>query len=696
MSSNQVIRSVCGFCLVGCGILVHVEDGKPVKIKGDPDCPLNKGEICGKCRASLEYLYHPDRLKHPLKRVGERGQGKWEQISWDEALNIIAAELIRAKQDYGAKSVAMVMGSAKGLQDALLKRFTVAFGTPNLFTSGHVCALPRILSSQITYGFSPYPDYEYPPACIITWGYNMAETRTGEYRQTVQALDRGTKLIVIDPRKIKLAERADLWLQVRPGSDLALALGMINVIVNEGLFDKYFVDNWTVGFDELKTRVEDYPPEKVAEITWVPAAKIREAARFYATNKPACIQMGNALEQNINSFQAGRAISILRAITGNLGIPGGELQWSPLPSVSYFSRELEMRDKMPMDEWQTRIDADLELLPLFDRSIPQIAVKAILEGDPYHIRTAYIQGSNPLLTWSNAQQVYKALNKLDFLAVSDMFMTPTSELADIVLPVATYLEYDYINVIALFATVQVRQKVAQIGECWSDIKIIFELAKRVGLGKYFWDDERQFLDYLLKPLGITFEEFRNIGIIPGTKQYRQYEVNGFTTPSHKVELYSSQLKDWGFDPVPEYYELPETPFSDPELAREYPLIFTTLKSAPFRHSGGRQISSLRGTHPEPIVHINTESANRLGIKEGDWVYIETKRGRIKQKAALTDSIDPRVVWADYGWWFPEKGTSELYGWAESNINILTDDRPPFGRELGTSNLRGILCKIYKV
>jgi len=243
---------------------------------------------------------------------------------------------------------------------------------------------------------------------------------------------------------------------------------------------------------------------------------------------------------------------------------------------------------------------------------------------------------------------------------------------------------------------QVQQKVAEIGECWSDAKILNELAKRVGLGEYFWEDEEQLLDVLLKPAGLTFEEFRKVGVITGLKQYRKYEVDGFKTPSGKVEIYSSQLEEWGLDPLPTYYELPETPYSDPELAKEYPLIFTSWKPTPFRHSGGRQIATLRGTRPEPLINIHPETAGKLGVKEGDWVYVETKRGRIKQKASLTTDIDPRVVIADYGWWFPEKGHPNLYGWTESNINILTDDKPPYSRELGSTNLRGILCKVYKL
>jgi anaerobic selenocysteine-containing dehydrogenase len=222
------------------------------------------------------------------------------------------------------------------------------------------------------------------------------------------------------------------------------------------------------------------------------------------------------------------------------------------------------------------------------------------------------------------------------------------------------------------------------------------LAKNLGLQNDFWDTVEEFFDTILKPVGLNFGEFRKIGVIVGKKQYRHHEVNGFDTPSGKVELYSSQLKDWGLDPLPIYHEPPETPYSDPELYKEYPLIYTIWKSEPYRHSAGRQIASLRNSYPDPVIVVHPETAGKLGIQEGDWVYIKTKRGRIKQKATLNAGIDQRVVGVDYAWWFPEKGVSSLYGWTESNINILTDDTPPFNRELGSTNLRGMLCKVYKI
>lgn len=696
MSTEQILRSTCGICEGGCGVLVHLVNGKPVKIEGDPDNPVSLGALCAKGKASLEYLYHPDRLKHPLRRAGKRGEGNWEQITWDEALNTTAEELTKAKDNYGAESVVFMRGGTRGISSDYLTRFANAFGTPNISSMASVCFVAHTRASITTCGFYPYPDYDYPPGCILVWGSNTHQTSIGRHQHIIRALDKGSRLIVIDPVNIQLTQRADLWLRVRPGSDLALALGMINVIVKERLFDKVFVDKWTVGFDELKAHVHDYPPEKVEDITWIDADKIKEAARLYATNKPACIQWGNGLEHNVNSFQTARALAIMRAITGNLGVPGGDVECSPLPSLNRTSPEFSLVNKISPDKRANRISAKDGMLPNVFYALPQSIVKAIIEEDPYPIRVVYVMAGNNLISFSNIQETYRAFKKLAFLVVTDMFMTPTASLADIVLPVSSYLERNSMKEALDYPVAEVQQKVAQVGECRSDYQILSELAKRLGLGRYFWDTEEECLDFLLKPGGITFDEFRKIGAIPAVKQYRSYEANRFETPSGKVELYSSQLKQWGFDPLPVYYEPSETPYSAPELAKEYPLIFTSAKPEPYRHSEGRQIPALRNSHPEPIVSIHPQTASKLGIEEGDWVYIETRRGRIRQKATLSGSIDPRIVVVDYGWWFPEKGVSSLYGYAESNINVLTDNKPPYGHEMGTANLRGIFCKVYKV
>jgi len=706
---EEVVKSTCNMCYRLCGVLVHIRNGQVTKVEGDPDCPVNRGNLCIKGPAAVERLYHPARLKYPIKRTGARGEGKWQRISWDEALDTIAGTMNRAKDSYGAESVVFSNGDPKGYEAYMLRLCNV-FGTPNLCDTRHVCSSPRRMGSNITTGLNVEtgtdytPDLDFPPSCILMWGANIAFTHNPNYIRLERALARkGTKLIVIDPRKTELASKADLWIQPRPKTDLALALGMINVIVNEELYDKSFVSKWTVGFDKLHLHVQDNSPKWVEEITWVPAEQLEAAARLYATTKPACIQDGNAIDDDINSVQTARATSILRAITGNLSVPGGEVDYGPLPlgTVRYFGKsdqgtDFMLSEKMPEEQRKKRLGADLGLLPLPMTQFvqPQILVKAILTEKPYPVKVLCVHANNSLITWSNAQEVYQALLKLDFLYVADQFMTPTAELADIVLPATTYLEVDDVMTRAPFAGV--RQKTAQIGEAWPDKKIINELAKKLGLSEYFWDDVNDALDIILKPVGITFDEFRKVGTLQAPKEYRKYEKEGFKTPSGKVEIYSSRLEEWGHEPLPVYHELPETPYSTPDLAKQYPLIFTSYHQAPFRHSNNRQIASLRDMEPEPLVEIHPETAGRLAIDNGDMVYIETKRGRIKQRAVLTESIDPRVIGVSYAWWFPEQGVESLHGWQESNINILTASEPPYNPEIGSTNLRGILCRVYKV
>jgi len=696
MSTEQVVRSTCSLCRFHCGVLLHLANGKVTRIEGDPEHPVNKGNICIRGLASIELPYNPHRLKHPLKRVGEKGQGKWQEISWDEALNVVADELSKARDNYGAESVLFMRGDAKGLIDDFVTRFANVFGTPNEFGTHVVCMQPTGTATRITFGIFPPPpaDYEGSPACILVWGSNVQATGAKEYWATLRALDKGAKLIVIDPRRIELAARADIWLQPRPSTDLALALGMLNVIINEGLIDKAFVDNWTVGFDELAAHVQNYPLKKVEEITWVDGEKIREAARFYASNRPACLQSGNGLEHNVNNVHTARAIWSMVAITGNFGVPGGNIGLTLPIAVRRGQPQFTLGEKT---KDKPTVSDNKGLLPRpFSWIVPAHAVRAILEEDPYPVRAAYLHGKNPLVSYYNAKEWYKALKKLDFLVVADLFMMPSASLADIVLPVASFLEFDGISAMATCPVPSVQQKVAEVGECWSDFKILIELAKKLGLREYFWDDEEQFLEAMLKPAGITFEELRRMGRIRWSPLYRGYEKDGFNTPSGKVELYSDRLKEWGFDPLPVYKEPPETPYSDPEMAKEYNLIYTNYKSAAYRHSDGKQIQGLRTGEPEPIIEIHPETASKLGIKEGDWVYIETKRGRITQKAKLSTGIDPRVVYICYGWWYPEGDASTSYDWAKSNLNVLTGDTPPINPELGTPNMRGTLCKVYKV
>ena len=680
----------------GCGILVHVENGRITKVEGDPDSPLSRGAICAKGLGQVERLNHPDRLKYPTIRMGKRGEGKWSRISWDEALGIIVEKIGETIQQDGQRAVSFAQGAPKGLELYLMIRLANILNISNISAVGNVCHMPRETASILTCGFFPIPDYDHPPSCVIVWGSNLFQTNEEGILgvQLRRALDQGAKLIVIDPRKTAIASRADLWLQPKPGTDLTLALGMLSVITEGGLYEKTFVETWTKGFPELKEHLKQYPLDQVSEITWIPKDKIFEAAHLFSKTRPACIQWGNALEHNINSVQCARALLILMAITGNLDVPGGNVNRQGPPIMR--PGELVQIKKFP-NKKENILSPQFRLATMMGFVPSQLIVKAILTGKPYPIRCMYIQGSNPLLSYANATETFEAMNKLDFLAVSEIFLTPTAQLADIVLPAATNFEFDDIGHFGLpHGFILARPKIVEpVGECWPDSQILNELGKRLGYAQYFWNDMRECLDEILKPVGMTYDDFKNVGILRGKWEYKNYEKKGFHTPSGKVEIYSQQLKDWGYDPLPSDQELTAVSDRDPELLNDYPLIFTSAKDPFYFHSAYRNIPSLRKASPEPLVLIHPETAYHFDIGDGDWVCIETKQGSIRQKAKLNSEISPRVIIVSFGWWFPERKDLELCGWKESNVNVLTSNDPPYEPAIGSTSLRAVPCRVYK-
>jgi len=576
-------------------------------------------------------------------------------------------------------------------------RFANLLGTPNVITAGHMCYVSRLGATLITCGGLPVCDYDSHPKCVMVWGNNVVWTHPDEYKgeNLARVLAEGAKLIVVDPRLTYLAGRADIWLQLRPGTDTALALGMANVIISEGLYDKEFVEKYTHGWDKFVERVQEYPLDKVEKITWVPAAKIKDAARLYAKTKPACIQWGVAIEQTINSTDNNRILTDIMAITGNLDAPGGNVFFKP-PPVRPLS-QFGMHRELSAEQREKQLGGNTyKLAQRVALVTPKMVWDAILTGKPYPVKALQLHGSNPVLTRANAREVYKALKQVDFLVVADFFLTPTAELADLVLPAATWLELTYLGGYFLrHGYLFPRKKIVQIGECWQDQKMFNELGKRLGQKDWF-DKVEDAWDYILEPAGLTWEKAKEMPYIKGETEYRKYEKKGFSTPTRKVELYSTIFEEWGYDPLPRYREIPESPVSKPEMAKEYPYILTAGARCPvFFHSEHRMIPWLREIHPDPIVEIHPQTAEKHGIKEGDWVFIESPRGRIKQRAKLTTGIDPRVVAAQHGWWFPEVKTPD-HGWDKSNINILTDNDPAgYDVAMGSTNLRVLLCKIYR-
>jgi len=683
------VRTVCRSCHGGCGVIAHVKDGKVIKVEGDPESPISHGTLCSKCLAITQLAYHPDRITYPMKK----GNEGWERITWDEALDTVIGKFKEVIKEYGPESIVIGQGTGRDYESHLY-RFANLLGTPNVLTAGHMCYVSRVAATLITCGNLPVCDYAADPKCIVMWACNPQWTNPDEYKGEGfwRAYKRGSKLIVIDPRKGFLAKKADLWLQLRPGTDAALAFGFLHVIIDEGLYDEAFVKNYVHGWEAFKERVKTYPLERVEEVTWVKKELIRKAARIYATIKPACINWGVPTEQTLNCTDCTRLLTGLMAVTGNLDVAGGNAFFVPPPvrPVSHFSRH---KDLSP-EQWKKRLGGEqYKLASRVALITPKVAWDAILTGKPYPLKAGLLCGTNPVITRANAREAYKALKKIDFLAVIDFFMTPTAELADIFLPAGTWLEQNHVaDNWKRHGYALARQKVVEIGECWQDHKIFLELGKR--MGQEWWDTVEDALDYLLEPSGLTWEQFKEKGFLKGEQVYHKYREKGFSTPTGKVELYSTILEKWGRDPLPRYTEVPEGPISRPELLKEYPYILNAgLRTPTFFHSANRMIPWLREIRPDPIVEIHPETAAKHGIEEGDWVTIESPRGHVKERTKLTDSIDPRVVVAEHGWWFPEV-KEPGHGWDTANINILTDNsHDSMDPVMGATNLRVLLCKL---
>ncbi len=689
---NQSIeRTFCGrMDHGGCGLLVHLKNGRVIKIQGDPDSHTG-GYICPKGRAHPERLYHPDRLLYPQVRIGERGKNRWRRISWDDALERISDKLLECRERSGAERAMFMQGTPKGLEHQLLQRLARSYGSPNVAGTGTVCFAPRSGAAMTTNGYYPHPDLEDYPEAIMVWGANPFATSPDSIMapHLTAALNQNPKLIVIDPVRTTLAARADLWLRIWPGTDGLLALGMIKVMIEEGLYDQTFVRDWTTGFDELKAHVSSFSFNEIEGKTKIPLKNLKKAARAYAEARSGCLLWGNAIDHNINSVQTARALVILMALTGNLDRPGGNGQ----ASLSGILNPAEFTLKKKYQDLKGKgIGRDFKLSSSMGFVPYHIGMQAILTAKPYPIEFLYLQATNPVLSHPNSRETLQALQRVGFLVVSELFMTPTARFADILLPVATHMEFNDLGYYGLpWGKIMARPKMVDPpGECLSDVNILNALGRRLDLDDPFWEDEESCINHILKPSGLTFYDLVKKGLLEEETVYEKYKEHGFKTPSGKVELYSSWMKDNGLAPLPVFDDLPDG------HSRGEDLILTSLKRIEFFHSTNRNLPSLRKRRPEPVVLIHPETAKERRIESEAWVWIESKQGRAKFKARYDGNLHPRVIVAEHGWWFPESDAHGLYEWKISNLNRLTSNTPPYEPSIGTVNLRGLPCKMSRV
>ncbi len=790
-------------CHGGCGVLAHIQNGKLIKIEGDPDHPWNQGRLCPRNLALTQYVYHPDRLKYPVKRIGARGEGRWERISWDEAYDLVEKGLRDIKEEYGPESMAFIKGTGRDVA-GWLQMMAYAYGSPNVAfgLSGLACYTPRLMAMWVTQGdycvadasqWLPkrYDDPNYRvPECIVVWGQNPQSTCPDGFfaHWIIDLMKRGSELIVIDPRCTMMSSRAKIWLQIRPGTDGALALGFLNIIINEGLYDETFVKDWTnapflvrvdndrtsllresdlvkggerynfvvwdsttnqpgiwdsvqlayktqeiePAFDGgyempladgsvvqcktvwtlLKERVSKYSPEKTAEITWIPAAKIIEAARFYAKSKPAAIHWGLPIDTIQSTTPTAQAISFLWSLTGNLDVPGGNVIARGAFNVTPYPMHSEPTIVSLPPEVSAKKAGAREYRPIKEfrqNALPDAILEQVFTGDPYPIKGIWIQTSNPVAnTGMDPKKWHEALKKVDFVVAVDLFLTPSAMLADVVLPSSTYLEKDSVR--AWWTPLQAIKKIISYEECKTDIEINLEVARRFK-PDLTWNNSEEILDEIVSPSGMTYKQLKEKGwVMPPeghpTQPYQRYEKGllrkdgkrGFSTTSGKIEFCSSMLEKWELNPLPYYEEPPFSPISTPDLYEKYPLIMMTgRRSSLFFHSEHRQIPWLRELDPDAIVEIHPEAARDLGIINGEEVWVENQFGRCRRKAKVTPMIHPKMVMVPAGWWFPEKEGTEpsLFGVWDVNVNQLIPNKC-VGKSGHGAPIKNMLCKVYKI
>lgn len=684
---KEVKRSVCQFCHSRCRIKVTSEDGHLVKVEEDKTFPkwdvvFPPIKACPRLRTAKEFMYHPERLNFPLKRVGEKGEGKWQQISWGEALDEVAAKITEIKDKFGPEAIGATFGTGRSMYKHV-HRFLHLLGTPNYGGASAICHGPAVVVANAMYGWGVRHRTgvtidslggELVTKCVILIGINPAHAYHRLWKSIRVGKKMGTKLIVIDPRGTESAKMADLWIQQKPGTDTALLLSIINVLIEQELYDKEFVDKWCYGFDKVAERAREYTPEKVAKITWVPADKIREAAVMFGTNRPSHIIHGMGIEHLQDCIEVIQSRFIISAMGGTVDTAGGD--YMPGPSLLRDAAEEELpyalspeqkakqmgSDRFKLETWPGRDLMQSYTKKLWNgRHFSEVGLtccthmptlyRAMITGKPYPVRGLFSLWSNPIITQGNTKLVYKAMKSLDLYVVHDYFVTPSAALADYVFPCASWLErpwlWDQFNEDCDIYAGEAGLPSVIPGEYErkTDYELSRELGIRVGQEEHWpWKTLEELFDWRIAPMGTTFKEFMDKGGYYFPKpQYKKYEkMGGFATPTGKCELYSTIFEKLGYDPLPKYEEPFETPESRPDLAEQYPLILITGgRFTPYFHSDLRQIESLRNSRPDPLVQIHPETAQKLNIENGDWVWIETLRGKIRMKCLHFDGILPR-------------------------------------------------------
>ena len=724
----------CGYC---CAFLATVEDGRVTDLVPDPSrYPYDERILagCRRWRMNLDALDGADRVNHPLRRVGERGGNEWERVGWDEALDDIAARLQALADEHGPETLASAIGGPHA-SFWPLHRFMNLFGSPNNMGIGQICWNPRIWMDALTFGWTVEADIvPGVTECLFIWGTNPAQSDNSAFWRSILAFARSdAALVVVDPRRTQAAAVADLWLPVRPGTDCTLALGLLHVIIGEGLVDRAFVDAWCHGFDELAEHVRPYTPAHVAAVCGLPEDDIVRAARLFGRAGAAALVSGRGVDQvGANVAPTHRAICCLRAVTGNVDKPGSCVLAEGPDFVSEM--ELEMSDALEPERRARCLNTPftpLQCYEGYDRArklteklgrtlperyltsaLPHLVLRAMEEGEPYPVRALIVNATNPLLTYADTHRVFEALMGLDLLVVLDYYMTPTAMIADYVLPAAGAIERPVL---------QVHGGVANMGyggpaavEPYYERRCDYDVFRALGLRlgqEDAWPEETladAFAAQLARA-GMDWDAFCQLGIYWQPPAYAKHELpgpdgkpQGFATTTGKIELASEFLPTLGGPRLPEP-AAPAVPLCSPELVEDaeraggahLPMI-TGSRKQPYNASMYFNNPAFRQKSPHPVAEVSEATAGRLGLKPGDRVEIATDKGSarfILETAPLRDDL----VNVDYGWWHPEwePGGPDLGGMWESNVNCLTSCEP--GEPLiGTWSYNAIDCVIRRI
>jgi len=708
-------KGLCGICPAGCWVEVGFANGKLVDIRADSSHTL--GMICRRAKHAPEIVYSKHRLRHPLKRAGYKGSYDFKRISWEEAYESIARGLLKIKQESGPEAVSIYTGRGaqelslcdlyqpKGVVVSSASNILFPFGSPNTMGVGALCYVSlHMIAPHVTMGrmqMNMFTDIE-NAEIVVVWGTNPAtDSPPADMQRLEAAAKRGAKIVVIDPRRTETAIRANAqWIPIRPGTDGALALSMIEVMIDEDLYDEDFADNWCYGFDELKTYVQHFQPEVVQNITWVPADTIRDLARRICKASGASLLMYTGLEYSNSGVQSARAVLTLFALSNQLDVPGGI-------GLTMLNSEFPINRSCNLDSPNLDLAIGRSEFPVYTSyrgEAHAIAlVDSALKSQPYQTRALIIHGASLLTSWPQTPIWRETLSKLDFVVCIDRQLTADAAYADIVLPATTMFEnYSYMTYGPIFC---LRERMIEpVGEARNDYLIMAELARHLGYGHLFPQTEEEMLRFVLEGSGYSLEEVKAAGgwvrIPAPMMEYKKWQKgglrrdgkSGFDTPTGKFEIWSTILEEYGYEPLPKYIEPTEGPLGSPKLVGSFPLVF---------NSGARPQTDFRSQHhgieglvtdtPEPIVEINIEDAEKRGIRSGDLVRVITPRRSVPFRAKVTDDIAKGCIECMFGGGTPVGPKA----WQEWNVNELTDINN-YDSISGFPVYKALLCDVQKV